>query len=131
MVGKADSTGKNAANSKNWFSYGNQLDTKKVSSSFRGANAFKNYFLVAAKRKKYFSSNVSNEELYNYVKIGDAVSFCRIEGSNKIAKHTMIVINKKPKTNEVILAAHTSSTNDTILCSKLKSYAGCYIFGMK
>lgn len=129
MVGTPGTS--NAQNPNNWFSYGNKTDTSQVSSTFRGANVFKNYFYLAAKRKRFFLTNATKEDLYNFASLGDAVSFCKKDGNNYIAKHTMVVVKKDSINKTVYLAAHSSSVKDAILYDKIKSYDACYIFSMK
>jgi len=130
MVGTAGAA--NATNTSNWFSYGTALDTTKVSSSWRGANAFKNYFISVAKTcKRYESGATAKTTLYNNVNVGDAISFYKIESGNYIAKHTMIVTKRNATDKTVILAGHSGAVNDLILSEKLNSYDGCYAFSMK
>lgn len=46
-------TSEAAQNTKNWFSKGSSCDTKNVSSSWRGANVFKNYWIYKLKAGNY------------------------------------------------------------------------------
>lgn len=98
----------------NWFSKGSSLNTKNVSSTWRGANAFKSYWQSNASGYSTFQS--VGTESYNYGFKGDAVSLLNSNGS---AYHTMIIVGYDPANKDFILAAHTGNTKT----AKLSNYA--------
>jgi len=114
-----------------WYSYGNKCDTTKVAAAFRGANAFKNRFIVRAARYTKVDKGATREYLYDLCGRANAISFCKIENGSIIAKHTMIVVSKNYTSKIVYLAGHSRSTHDTDLYTKLNSYDCCYVFAMK
>lgn len=115
----------------NWYSKGNVCDTNKVSSSFRGANAFKNYFLVRAKSSLKINKGQTREYLLNHTNLGDAISFCRTNSNGSaIAYHTMIVVGKDYSSKTVYLAGHTNATFNRDFYSALDNYDCCYVFSM-
>lgn len=121
MKGSAGSS--SAANFSNWFSYGNKADTSKVSSTWRGADAFRNYWQTNATSYKKFTS--VNNDSWNYGNMGDAVSLLN---SNGRAYHTMIIVgSNKP---DFTLAAHTSETKTASLKDKASS-DGFIIYNMR
>jgi len=128
MVGSTGAS--NATVATNWFSSGTAQNTSNVSSSWRGANAFKNCFVTKAKYYKRFDSSSTKTTLSNYAKVGDAVSFYSTNASGSyIAKHTMIVVGFS--SGDTILAGHTGPTKTTSLYTTLQGYDGCYIYSMK
>ena len=121
----------NSNSALNWYSYGNVCDTSKVSPSFRGANAFKNRFLVRAKSSLMINKGQTREYLLNRANLGDAISFCRInDNGTPIAYHTMIVVGKDYSSKTVYLAGHTNSTVDRKFYDALNNYDCCYVFSM-
>ena len=96
-----DSAAKNYAN---WFSKGNTCNTKNVSSTWRGADAFRNYWQSNALGYKKFSSFTTDAYKYGYR--GYAVSLLN---SNGRAYHTLIVVGYSG--GDLIYAAHTGNTN--------------------
>lgn len=90
--------GTDASNFSNWFcrtSSTNQLS--KVSSTWRGADAFGHYWMANAKKYKkfgasYFSSADSFKTVYNYGSVGDAIS---VLNSNGRPYHTLIISYKE------------------------------------
>lgn len=86
-----------------WFSDGNKTDIKKVSSTWRGADAFKHYWMSNAKGYKKFTSY---DEAHKYGRKGDVVSLLRDTGR---AYHTVIIVKRKK--DDLIYAAHTNDTN--------------------
>ena len=88
-------------NSNNWFSYGNERDTSKVSNSWRGANMFKWHWMSRAYEYRDFDLNKSGEisKLYYYAQAGYPISFLNSEDK---ATHTLIITGfySSSKTNE-------------------------------
>lgn len=109
----------------NWFSTGSSCNTNNVSSTWRGANAFKSYWQSNASGYSTFSS-VGPESFYYGFK-GDAVSLLNSNGS---AYHTLIIVGYDSASKDFIVAAHTSSTKT----AKLSGYSapgGFVIFNMR
>lgn len=104
----------------NWFSSGSSCNTKNVSSSWRGANAFKNHWSSRTSYSTYKSSPYSAN---GSTTVGDAVSLLNANG---VAIHTMVVYEVKyvGSTMEIILAAHTSNTKTAYFSSKYNIYGG-------
>ncbi len=117
MVG-TPGTSSAADNWNNWFSTGSANSTTNVSSTWRGANAFKSFWLSKGQGYKYYAAGAldSNYHVY-YGSIGDAVS---ITNPNKVARHTMIVYTNDYK--DLTLAGHTSPTKS----GKFMNYYGLY-----
>ncbi|WP_291634326.1 amidase domain-containing protein [Clostridium sp.] len=92
-----------AQNFANWFSTGNTCNTKNVSSTWRGADAFRNYWQSNAVGYKKFTSFTT--DAYNYGYIGHAVSLLN---SNGRAYHTLMVVGYS--NGDLIYAAHSGST---------------------
>lgn len=96
-----------------WYSYGTVADVSKVSSTWRGANMFRWYWVDRAK---------NSYRLYNYqdvfdkAKFGDVISLCHSDG---VAYHTMIVVGRKSKNKDLLLAAHSYDTIDAKLSEKM------------
>ena len=131
VAGGLDMENGNSNTALNWYSYGNKCDTTQVSSSFRGANAFKNRFLVRAKNLLKINKGKSREYLFNNTNLGDAISFCKTySDGTTIAKHTMIVVRKDYSSKTVYLAGHTGSTFDRDFYAQLNNYDCCYVFSM-
>lgn len=100
----------------NWFSSGTSLNTKKVSSTWRGAAAFRGYWEDNASASKKFSS-VGNSS-FDFGYIGDAVSILNTRGR---AYHTLLIIDYDGK--DFILAAHSGST----ISKRLSSYNSDFV----
>lgn len=112
-----------AENFSNWFSKGTSQNVKNVSSTWRGADAFRNYWQTNASSYKKFTSVDSKTYAYGFT--GDAVSLLN---SNGRAYHTMIIVDYS--NSDFVLAAHTSSTN-TAKLSKYASSNGFIIYNMR
>lgn len=91
-----------AENWKNWFSKGNTTTTKNVSSTWRGAAAFRDYWQTHASGYKKFTSMDSDAFDYGYT--GDAISLLN---SNGAAYHTLMIVGYGSTDFEV--AAHSDS----------------------
>lgn len=116
-----------AQNPINWFSTGTAENIKNVSSSWRGANAFKNHWMSKVSYKKYTSTPYSAN---GNASIGDAVSLL---DPNGVAIHTLVVykVGYIGSTLEIILAAHTSNTKSALFSSKYNYFrGGAIIFRM-
>jgi len=113
-----------AQNFANWFSKGSAANTANVSSTWRGADAFRNYWQSNAVAYKQFSSY--SVDAYNYGYRGDAVSLLN---SNGRAYHTLIVVNYGSN-SDLIYAAHTSSTKTGSLRSAASGGYGFIIYSM-
>ncbi|MDK2964409.1 MULTISPECIES: amidase domain-containing protein [Lacrimispora] len=116
-------TKKAADNFANWFSKGTSQNVKNVSSTWRGADAFRNYWQTNASSYKKFTSVNSTSFSYGYK--GDAVSLLN---SNGRAYHTMIIVGYSSP--DFTLAAHTGSTNSAKLSDKANSN-GFIIYNMR
>lgn len=92
----------------NWFSYGSDLNTSNVSSTWRGANAFKSYWQSNSVGYKKFDS--FSPDAYNYGYKGDAISLLNHNG---VAYHTMIVVGYYGI--DLLCAQHTGDQNDRLL----------------
>lgn len=105
----------NISDSRNWFSYGSELDVKKVSSSWRGANIFKEHWTNRSYEYKDFeiSKKGELEKLYDYAKLGYPISFLN---SNNSAYHTLIITNLrktgKKKKKDVGVRNHSGRVDD-------------------
>lgn len=109
----------------NWFSTGSSCNTSNVSSTWRGANAFKSYWQSNASGYSTFSSVGSSS--YNYGFTGDAVSLLNSNGS---AYHTLIIVGYDSANKDFIVAAHTGNT----VTAKLSDYSpsgGFIIYNMR
>lgn len=103
-----------------WYSYGNKTDINKVSSSWRGANAFKYYWTNNSKESKYFTNY--NINAYIYGKIGDFVSL--INPKTNTAYHTMIIIGYSTTNGEkdLICAQHSPNLFNASLLNKKTNF---------
>lgn len=108
----------------NWFSKGTSCDTKNVSSTWRGANAFKGYWQNNANGYSKFTSVSADSYKYGYK--GDAVSLLNENGS---AYHTMIIVGYDSANNDFKLAAHTGNTK-TASIRDYSPVGGFIIFDM-
>ncbi|MGL5086008.1 MAG: amidase domain-containing protein [Clostridium sp.] len=106
-----------------WYSYGNKLNTSKVSPSWRGANDFSYYWRKHAKSYKTFKS--VNEDYLNYGKPGDVISFINKNGR---AVHTMMITGLSD--DDFILSTHTYDTNSSLLKVKASRYPSFIIYNM-
>ncbi len=109
----------------NWFSTGSSCDTKNVSSTWRGANAFKSYWQSNASSYSTFTS--VNANAYSYGFKGDAVSLLNSNGS---AYHTLIIVGYDSTNRDFIVAAHTSNTKTAHL-SDYSPAGGFIIYNMR
>lgn len=116
-------TASEAQNFANWFSKGNTCDTLNVSSTWRGADAFRNYWQSNAVGYKTFSSYSSSAYSYGYR--GYAVSLLN---SNGRAYHTLIIVDYNSTTQDLIYAAHTGNTNTGSLKSASSGGYGFIIY---
>ena len=117
-------TEKEAKDWSNWFSEGKEHDVKKVSSTWRGANAFKSYWQSHATAYKKFTSVGS--ESFSFGWNGDAVALLT---DNDRAYHVMIIVGYTSPL-DFVLAAHTYDTKSAKLSEKIPSH-GCMIFNMR
>lgn len=112
--------GTNATNFNNWFCRSNHLwDVDKISSTWRGADAFGYYWKVNAVSYKNYDSSYFNDKgkfkkVLSFAHRGDAVSLLNANGR---PYHTLIIIDYSR--DDLILATHS---RDTISAS-LRSYA--------
>lgn len=90
-----------ADNWSNWFSTGSSLNTKNVSSTWRGAAAFRDYWQTNSTGYKKFTSMSSSA--YDYGYSGDAISLLN---SNGRAYHTLIIVGYGSG-GDFKIAAHT------------------------
>lgn len=93
-----------AQNFANWFSTGTANNTSNVSSTWRGADAFRSYWQSHAIGYRTFSSYSSSA--YDYGFRGYPVSLLN---SNGRAYHTLIIVDYTA--DDLIYAAHTGDTN--------------------
>lgn len=112
-----------AENFANWFSKGTSQNVKNVSSTWRGADAFRNYWQTNATSYKKFTS--VNSTSFSYGFKGDAVSLLNNNGR---AYHTLIIVDYSSP--DFTLAAHTGSTNTAKLSQKADSN-GFIIYNMR
>lgn len=102
--------GTDASDFSNWFCRTNSVNQlSKVSSTWRGADAFGHYWLANAKGYKkfgasYFSSAENFKTVYNYGSKGDAIS---ILNSNGRPYHTLIISYKED--GKLKFASHTEN----------------------
>lgn len=122
MKGTPGSTSE-ATDWSNWFSKGSSTNTKNVSSTWRGANAFKSYWQNNATAYKKFTKVDSDSWNFGYK--GDAISLLN---SNGRAYHTMLIFDYDYP--DFVLAAHSGSTKSALLSDKMPS-GGCIIFNMR
>jgi len=104
MVG-TPGTAASAQDWSNWFCSGNVRDSLYVSSTWRGANAFKNYWQSNASGYETFEFVGTASYVYGF--IGDAISLLNANGS---AYHTLIIVGYDPAHENFICAAHTDDT---------------------
>lgn len=103
--------GTNAANFNNWFCRSNNSwDVSKISSTWRGADAFSHYWRLKAVSYKdfdnsYFRDDTEFKKVLAYAYRGDPVS---ILNSNGRPFHTMIIIDYGKE--DLICAAHSRDT---------------------
>lgn len=115
MVG-TPGTAASATNFANWFSFGTSANTNNVSSTWRGADAFKHYWKANAVGYKTFTSFTG---AFDYGYTGDAVTLLN---SNDRGFHTLVII--KYGSGDLIYAAHSEIT----LTGSLKAQANSYDF---
>lgn len=113
-----------AQNWSNWFSTGSSCNTSNVSSTWRGANAFRNYWQSNANGYSTFSSVDSSSFIYGYT--GDAVSLL----NNNSAYHTLIIVGYDFANKDFIVSAHTGNTI-TAKLSDYSSASGFIIYNMR
>lgn len=114
-----------AQNWSNWFSQGSSCNTSYVSSTWRGANAFKSYWQSNASGYSTFTSVGSSSYSYGYK--GDAVSLLNSNGS---AYHTLIIVGYDVANKDFIVAAHTGNTKTAHL-SNYSPAGGFVIYNMR
>lgn len=123
MVGSAGSS--NATNQSNWFSYGTTASTSNVSSTWRGALAFGNYWSNKALAYQEFTFD-ELEEAVAFAYRGDAIVFYNDSGTTG---HVAFVYNYT--TSDLVLAAHTTDTITSKLSDYESSFSYFRIFSMK
>ncbi|MCM1500183.1 MAG: amidase domain-containing protein [Clostridium sp.] len=109
----------------NWFSTGSSCNTSNVSSTWRGANAFKSYWQSNASGYSTFSS--VGDDSYSYGYTGDVVSLLNSNGS---AYHTLIIVGYDWANRDFIVAAHTYDTVTAHL-SDYSPSGGFIIYNMR
>lgn len=109
-----------AQNFGNWFSTGSAENTSNVSSTWRGADAFRHYWQMNSLSHKRFNRYTS--DAYDYGYRGDAVSLLT---STSRAYHTLIIVGYS--NDSLIYAAHTRDT----FSGELKHTSNFIIFSMK
>lgn len=114
-----------AQNWSNWFSTGSSCNTSNVSSTWRGANAFKGYWMYNASGYNTFSSVGASS--YSYGFAGDAVSLLNSNGN---AYHTVIIVGYDSSNKDFIVAAHTRDTR-TAKLSDYSAVGGFIIYNMR
>lgn len=119
-----------AGNFANWFCR-SKSDLNKISSTWRGADAFGHYWKANAKGFKtfdgsHFASKAAHQPIYNYTNVGDAIS---VLNSNGRPYHTLVVSYKNrvyedyPNGSKMIhIAAHTNNHKWKSLYNKYKGY---------
>lgn len=105
-----------------WFSSGNTANVNNVSSTWRGADAFRHYWQVNATKYKTFTSFSG---AYNYGFKGDAVTWLN---SNGRGFHTVIIAGYS--NGDLIYSAHTANTFTDSLQAAAAQYS-FIIFGMQ
>jgi len=110
-----------AENFANWFSKGNKRVTKNVSSTWRGADAFRHYWQTNAIGYKKFDSYTT--AAYDYGYIGYAVSILTSTGR---AAHTLIIVDYGAG-SDLIYAAHSGETHTGSLKSKVANSGSSFI----
>ena len=115
-------TSAEATNFANWLSQGSANNTNRVSSTWRGADAFKHYWTANAEKYRTFSSYTSDAYAYGFR--GDAVTLLN---SNNRGYHTLIIVSYGSG-GDLIYAAHTGNTKTGSLKSVNTSFI---IYGMK
>jgi len=93
-----------ATNFSNWFSYGSSEDKDNVSSTWRGADAFKHYWKANSTRYKKFTSF---DGAYAYGWKGDAVTLLN---SNGRGWHTMLIVGYD--NGDLVYSSHTTDRID-------------------
>lgn len=122
--------GTNSANFNNWFCRSNQLwDVDKISSTWRGADAFGDYWMTKAVSFKdfdgsYFNDSSKFKKILSYGHRGDAVSLLN---SNGRPFHTLIIIDYDKE--DLICAAHSNNTINASL-RIYGSFSGARIYKM-
>ena len=111
-AGGKQMVGTNAADFSNWFCRTNDSNQfSKVSSTWRGAEAFAAYWKNNALEYKefepsYFEDRLAFREVYKYANPGDPISFINTNGR---PYHTVMVSYKnRDNDREIRFAAHTS-----------------------
>lgn len=104
-----------ATSTNSWYSYGTVANTLNVSSTWRGANMFRWYWIDRAKAAYRL---YNSKDVYSKATFGDVISLCNTDGT---AYHTMIVVGRDTKSQELILAAHTGNTVSAKLSDKMSA----------
>lgn len=116
-----------AQNWSNWFSKGTTQNTSNVSSTWRGAAAFRDYWQTNSSGYKKFTSMGSDAYSYGYR--GDAISLLNANGA---AYHTLIIVAYG--TTDFKVAAHSdgmvTSAGGAYLLSKRSLGDGFIIYDM-
>ena len=128
MIG-TPSTQNVSNNTANWFSYGTTCSTINVSESWRSATGFCVHWMSRANGYSQFTpaQMAKYGAARQYAEPGDAVSLLKYQNGSLVAYHTMIVVGKTTD-GDVLLAAHTSPTNNARLSVKAGQCAGCIIY---
>lgn len=96
---------------RNWFSVGSTTNTSNVSSTWRGADAFRHYWQSNSTSYKKFNS--FSLSAVDYGRVGDTVTLLN---SNGRGYHTLIIIGFS--SSDLIMAQHSSSRYDVRLSDK-------------
>jgi len=117
MVG----VGGTASDFNNWFSSGTTQNTNLVSSTWRGADDFRNFWQVHC--TKYSKFTAVDATSYAFGWTGDAITLL---DSNGRGIHTLIIVGYATG-NDFVIAAHTGSTNSTNLSTIYNEFGGGYL----
>lgn len=107
----------------NWFSEGFKRNTKKVSSTWRGANAFKSYWKSNSSEYQRFYDVDKYSWRFGFK--GDAISLLRNSGR---AYHTLLIVGYEYP--DFVLGAHSGETITTEL-SNIVPPGGFIIYHMR
>lgn len=100
-----------------WFSSGSIADINQVSSTWRGADAFKEYWTDHSQSQSFNSY----EGAYSFGYKGDAVAWLNSRGR---AFHIVVIVGYNTSAKDLVYAAHTQDT----ITGSIKYIAGLYPF---